>query len=106
MAWQLSDLRQESDGLPGGAGIREYAEVGGNPNEPCLRDRAGGPTVISNTAEPVDGPRVMNVIRPGECHQHVHVEESGQRSSRAASTISGVIGGAPSRTRKVGKSEE
>jgi hypothetical protein len=47
----------------------------------------------------------MHVVRPRERDEDVHVEKASQKSSKASPTISGVIGGAPSRTRKTGKSD-
>jgi hypothetical protein len=56
-------------------------------------------------AEPTNRPGVMHVVRPRERDEDVHVEKASQKSSKASPTISGVIGGAPSRTRKTGKSD-
>ncbi len=59
-----------------------------------------------HTLEPSNGALVVNVVGPGQGDQDVDIEEAAQESSNASRTISGVIGGVPSRTRNTGKSEE
>lgn len=100
------DLAEEGDDLGGGPRTGDDPCVAGDPHEARLGQRTGRPPVFAHLLEPLEGPRVMHVVRPGERHQDVDVQEADQGSSRASRTMSDVMGGASSRTRKTGKSEE
>ncbi len=95
-------LRQEGDRLPWRAGVGNGPGVGGNPDEARLGGRAGGPAGRSGAYEPVHSRTVVNVVGPRQRNEDVDVQQGSQRSSSADSTISGVIGGAFSRTAKTG----
>ncbi len=92
------------DRLTGTLRVRDGTPVGGHTNEPGLGRGARGPSSFPDIRKPVQRPRVVYVIRPHKRHKHVHVQEANQRSSSADSTISGVIGGAFSRTVNTGTS--
>jgi len=99
-----AELRQEGDRLSWRTCVGNGPRVRRNPDEPRLSGRASGPTGGSDGNEPRHGRTVVNVIGPRQRHEDIDVQQGDQRSSSADSTISGVMGGASSRTTKTGTS--
>lgn len=106
VAGHPSHLRKDGQDLRWRPGVGNHARVGGDPHEPGLGGGTGGPARPMHTLEPSNGALVVDVVGPGQGDQDVDIEEAAQESSNASRTISGVIGGVPSRTRNTGKSEE
>lgn len=101
---QSPHLSQKPYRLSGSLGIGDRTPVRRHAHEAGFGGRASGPACVAGGGEPLHRPSVVHVIRPRECHEDVHVKKSSQRSSSADSTISGVIGGASSRTMNTGRS--
>ena len=104
VSWLPTNLLQQVDRLRRCARVRNDTHVARHAHEPRLGHRTGRPTVVAVGCEPTKGAAVMHMVGPSERHQDVDVEQPDQLSSSAESTISGVMGGEPSRTWKTGKS--
>ncbi len=104
VSWLPANLSQQVDCLRRCARVRNDTHVARYPHEPRLGHRAGCPAVVVVGREPAKGATVMHMVGPRERHQNVDVQQPDQLSSSAESTISGVMGGEPSRTWKTGKS--
>jgi hypothetical protein len=101
---KVAHASEMGDGCSGGAGFGNHPRIARDANEPRLGDRARSPAVLPDASEPCDCPRVVNMVGPRESDEDVDVQQASHLSSSAASTISGVIGAAPSPTRKTGNS--
>ncbi len=101
---QAPRLSQKPDHFSRTLGVGDRTPVRRHANEARLSSRARSPAGVASGGEPLHRPCVVYVVRPRERHEDVHVKKPNQKSSSAEPTISGVIGGASSRTMNTGTS--